>query len=279
MTAAGSRGPAYRRLFAWLATVEDGSILRVAFFGLLVGTLSVLYIDFRDLMSLDGAVSSTPSVPALVPFLPGVLPSSSPTHRPDVVTDRALLEQNLAIDLKPGGVLELTGTIDPGAYERFAAEVEARGEYVTTVSLNSPGGAVQTAMAIGRRIRDEGFATVVHTGALCASSCPLVLAGGVTRHVDADTAIGVHQIFLATPVDNLAEMARDVAGAMHEAQLTTATITRYLGDMDIDAALWVHALETAPQDLYFLSAEEMAEYRLVTDGTVAETEEVSGGAG
>ena len=39
---------------------------------------------------------------------------------------------------------------------------------------------------------------------------------------------------------------------------------RVLADMGVDPALWLHALDTPPQALYYLSAEELAKYRLVT---------------
>ncbi len=34
--------------------------------------------------------------------------------------------------------------------------------------------------------------------------------------------------------------------------------------MGIDPALWLHALDTPPQALYYFSPEELAKYRLVT---------------
>jgi len=49
---------------------------------------------------------------------------------------------------------------------------------VKTVVLRSPGGSVQDALAMGRLIREKQFATEVEAGRYCASSCPLVFAGG-----------------------------------------------------------------------------------------------------
>ena len=48
-----------------------------------------------------------------------------------------------------------TGTITPGISEAFAAEIAKRGDYVKTVVLNSPGGSVGDALAMGRLIRDS----------------------------------------------------------------------------------------------------------------------------
>lgn len=52
---------------------------------------------------------------------------------------------------------------------------------VVLVSLNSPGGHMNEAMAIGRFIRRAQISTQVPVDGACASSCVLVLAGGVTR--------------------------------------------------------------------------------------------------
>ena len=75
-----------------------------------------------------------------------------------------------------------------------------RRDYVKTVVLNSPGGSVGDALAMGRLIRESKLATEVEAGKFCASSCPLVFVGGVERRGD-KAAIGVHQVFAATPPD------------------------------------------------------------------------------
>ena len=36
-------------IIARLAAIDDGNILRVAFYALLIGTASVLFVDFREL--------------------------------------------------------------------------------------------------------------------------------------------------------------------------------------------------------------------------------------
>ena len=248
-------------LLSRLAAIEDGSIMRVAFFALLAGTLGVLYVDFNELMASD---ADSAMMAPILPVLPAFDPDNPMAPGPEVTTDRALLEAPLAIALKGGGVLELTGTMDVGSAQRVAAEVQARGEYIKIVALNSPGGAVDDAMEIGRVLREQGYATTVASGALCASSCPLVLAAGAERTAEPGAAIGVHQVYATLPADQLPVGMRGAGFGMSEAQKTTATITRYLAEMGIDPALWLHALETPPASLYYLSPEELVEYRLVT---------------
>src|SRR4029453_16367447 len=100
----------------------------------------------------------------------------------------------MTFELVGGGKLMATGTITPGLSEAFAAEVGKRGDYIKTVVLNSPGGSVTDALAMGRLIREKKFATEVEAGKYCASSCPLVFAGGVERRAGDKAVIGVHQV-------------------------------------------------------------------------------------
>ncbi len=256
------RLPALLGRFAWFARFEDGAIIRAAFFLMLAGTLCVLAIDYQELSGRSLSAIARPGEPVLPAFDPGS-PQSKPG--PAVTTDRALLEAPLAINLQPGGVLALTGTIDPGAAGRFAAEVAARGEYVKTVALDSPGGSVADALAIGGLIHDRRFATSVGAGALCASSCPLLLAAGKKRFASAKAAIGVHQIYAILAAGAALTGFRASGDAMSAAQKTTADITRYLAVMGIDPALWLHALDTPPDRLYYFSPIELTALKLVTN--------------
>jgi hypothetical protein len=51
---------------------------------------------------------------------------------------------------------------------------------------------------------------------------------------------------------------------MADAQTTTARITRFLAITGVDPSVWVHALETPPDRLYYFTPEELTKYRLVT---------------
>jgi ATP-dependent protease ClpP protease subunit len=61
-----------------------------------------------------------------------------------------------------------------------------------TVRLNSLGGSVSDAMAIGNIIRNAGYFTAVYEGDECSSACVLVLAGGVSR-IASWGKIGIHR--------------------------------------------------------------------------------------
>jgi hypothetical protein len=243
-----------------IAAISDGAILRFAFYAMLAGTLTVLWFDYNELVAAGEGPGTS-----LEPILPGFSPDGPATGPgPSVISDAEALRSPLSITLEAGGVLSLSGTMDPGSAARFAAEVEARGEYVTIVAFDSPGGSVGDAMAIGEQIRARGFGTSVDSGRLCASSCPLAFAGGRERHASGGAAIGVHQIYAAVSAAELGAGIRAAGEAISNAQKTTAAISRYLSTMDVDPAIWLHALETPPDRLYYLSSAEMTEYNLVT---------------
>ncbi len=254
--------PARRRgLLARFAAIDDGVIIRTAFFAMLAGTIGVLWVDYRELADMQ--LSDTASMPDM-PILPAFDPDSPATPAgPAVTSDPALLGQPLTVALGAGGVLQLNGTIDPGSFARVEAEVAARGEYIRSVALDSPGGAVDDAIRIGSLFLEKGYTTSVAPGALCASSCPLVLAGGKVREASAQSAIGVHQIYSTvrgTPPTGM----RAIGDAMADVQRTTAQITRYLETTGVDPAVWLNALETPPDRLYYLSVEELDKFRLIT---------------
>lgn len=253
-----------RGLIAALAAIEDGTIIRTAFFALLAGTAAVLYLDWKELTAADLASAAMPDIPVLPAFNPDnpMLPGG-----PSVTTPPELLRQPLTVELGPGGVLSLTGSIDPGSFERVEAEIAARGEYVKSVALNSPGGSVADAVKIGALMVVGEYTTSVAPGALCASSCPLILAGGKLRLASRHAAIGLHQIYAMASAADLPSGLAGVGTAMSEAQHTTAVITRYLNTTAVDPAMWLHALETPPDQLYYLSPDELAKYRLVTQLT------------
>jgi hypothetical protein len=126
-------------------------------------------------------------------------------------------------------------------------------------------------MAMGEQIRAYGIATEVSDGAVCASSCPLLFAGGVERVAGSRAAIGVHQ-FYTQPIPGL----RGSIDAVSDAQFVTARISRHLTEMGVDPAAWLHALDTPPTTLYYFSEWELAEYRLTTSQSSAPRAHVLG---
>lgn len=253
--------PAPSRLLRALAWFDDGRIIRLVFFVLLGGAAITLWLDYQGLRQVPDYVPGVTG-PAVLPAVerPEVDPAApnfSPTAPLKVGDD--VLTAPLSVSLMPGGILMLEGTIEPGSASRFISEVEARGEYVETVALNSPGGSVNDALEIAALLRERGFSTEVASGNFCASSCPLIFAAGVERLAGGGAVIGVHQAFAGGA--NLPGAAQ----AMSDAQSTTARIVRHLDAMGISAQVWVHALETPPDRLYYFTSDELIDLKLATD--------------
>lgn len=248
----------------WLGGRPDDQVLRWLYRGLIAATLAVLVMDYGDIKSVLAERSALPSS-----ALPFDQPSAQPL--PQTRRDRdgrraapvretdAKLKDAMTFELAADGRLLAYGTITPGSAQRFAEEVGKRGTYVKTVVLRSPGGSVHDALAMGRLIREKKFATEVESGRYCASSCPLVFAGGTERRAGVKAAIGVHQVSAAQTADLTG------AAGMENAQRVSAECQKYLRDMGVDLAVWLHAMETPRAELYYFTAKELVDLKLATN--------------
>jgi hypothetical protein len=258
-----------QRLHAWLSDNPDQDVLRWIFRSVITITIAVLAADLAAgngwIKAGDASLApgetpqlSAPDLPVpsiLAPWLPGGDRRVTPLPRPD-----GAMAKPMTFELVGGGRLMATGTITPGSSEAFAAEVARRGDYIRTVVLNSPGGSVNDALAMGRLIRDKKFATEIEAGKYCASSCPLVFAGGLERRAGDKAAIGVHQV---AAVGSANAAPRD---EMDVAQRISARCQRYLGEMGINLQVWVHAMETPHDRLFVFKPEELKSLNIVTAG-------------
>jgi hypothetical protein len=259
--------PAWRRV---LGARPDETVLRAVFGALVAVTVVVLGYDLVERMEAAERIApawlpgETPDVQPFLPSArPGVAPpgETSPGRAP-----HAELRQPMTIELMAEGRLELTGAITPGTAERLKAEIEKRGSYVKTVVLNSPGGSVRDALAMSKLIREKGLSTRVEASAHCASSCPLVFAGGVTRTVGKDASVGVHQVMAVRPPGTALPSTDD---GYVEAQKVSAECQRHLVEMGIDARVWIHAMETPPEEIFYFTPEELVALKLATSGGAA----------
>jgi hypothetical protein len=260
-----------QRFHAWLSENAEEAILRWIFRSSLLVTIALLAVD---LAGMQGWIvypdpATTPAEigeerPAL--RLPGMVPSILSPLLPDrdkhlvpLPQPEGAVAQPMTFELVGGGRLMATGTITPGISQGFAAETERHGEYIKTVVLNSPGGSVTDALAMGRLIREKRFATEVEAGKYCVSSCPLVFAGGIDRRAGDKAMIGVHQVAaMRSAADG---PPRD---EMSIAQNISARCQRYLGDMGVSQQVWVHAMETPHDRLFVFQPDELKSLNMVT---------------
>ena len=132
---------------------------------------------------------------------------------------------------------------------------------VSFVTFDSPGGNIVKALQLGRLIRKLGLDTFQPRAMECASACTFAFLGGVRRSAEAG-ALGVHRSFFPD------ESGMTPGEAVTEMQAVTAQVVRYIAEMGADAALMELALSYDSGDMRYLSASEMARYRVTTpDGT------------
>jgi hypothetical protein len=167
----------------------------------------------------------------------------------------------------------------PRDFDTFARTRDLRG---ATIVLDSKGGSVLGAIALGRAIRVLNLATTVgrvreqtaRDGKLrrswvwpraeCQSMCPFVLLGGVKRSIPPEARVLVHQIWLGDRRD-------DAAAASYSAedlvlvQRDIGRLVQYTLDMGGGAELLEVALRIPPwEPMRMLSRDELRRTRLDT---------------
>jgi hypothetical protein len=164
-------------------------------------------------------------------------------------------------------------------FERFAAETDARG---ATLVLDSEGGSVLAALALGRAIRRlEMTTTVGKTLALprsadgtarakisaranCESMCAFILLGGTRRYVPSEAQVLVHQIWLGNKARRALESSYS-AQELGIVQRDVGSLARYTVEMGGGIELLETALQVPPwEPMRSLTAEEQRRMRLST---------------
>lgn len=175
----------------------------------------------------------------------------------------------------------------PRQFENFAADHAVRG---ATVVLDSDGGSVHGALALGRVIRRLGLSTTVgrrvkseDTGvqvsprADCESMCAFVLLGGINREVPGEARVLVHQIWLGDRRDD-AVAANYSAEDLVLVQRDIGKLVRYTADMGGGADLLDIALRIPPwEPMHALTRDELRRANL--DQKVEPAEQPANSAG
>jgi len=158
-----------------------------------------------------------------------------------------------------------------------------------TVVLNSDGGSVHGAIALGRELRKLGLATTV--GALvdlptdghgdaratlsphadCESMCAFVLLAGIERQVPAEARVMVHQIWLGDRRDD-PTAANYSAEDLVVVQRDIGRLAQYTVEMGGGIDLLEIALKIPPwEPMRQLSREELRNMKVLTSGDAVET--------
>jgi hypothetical protein len=115
------------------------------------------------------------------------------------------------------------------------------------VWLDSPGGDVESAVAIGRFLRGKDIIAIVPINAHCASACVIVLLGGVYRMVAGD--VGIHR-----PYDvGLSSSVQDSQNAYAK---VNALLGNYFQEMNISRKLLDAMNAVPPEEVRWLDFDE-----------------------
>jgi hypothetical protein len=184
-----------------------------------------------------------------------------------------------------GGWVRAVGIVtqdSPKDFDEFARGRDLAG---ATVVLDSSGGSVNDAIALGRRWRGLGMRTTVgmtienHTPqgdrpsvapqAFCESMCVFLLLSGKTRYVPESAHVRVHQIWMGDRAED-AKAASYTAQDLMIVERDVGRLAKYTFDMGGAGDLLSLALSVPPwEELHELSPEELLLTNLVTTNQVA----------
>ena len=228
--------------------------------------------------------SSLPVLAVLLGVICAPLASSEPSDRP--MTFVWLPTQG------DEGAVIASGTITSETRAAFDSFVSSHSPAAgAEVILSSNGGDLKAGLALGRRIRELGFATnigeVARSGpnagevraSRCSSACALMFLGGVERQLIPGSEYGVHQLRLDCverwraqteypwlPVRG-ARYCPEFEEAMSAFQSAQGAVAGYVAEMGADPLLFSRMSDVTPADLQFLTASELKKYMVTTRET------------
>jgi hypothetical protein len=189
--------------------------------------------------------------------------------------------------------ISATGVVSESSvndFSQFAKDKDLRG---LTLVLDSEGGSVVGALALGRVIRSLDMTTTVgRTIALgtdangvaratlspkanCESMCAFLLLAGMRRYVPPQAHVFVHQIWLG----NKAKRALESNYSAHELSIVErdiGSLARYTAEMGGGMDLLETALGVPPwEPMHKLSADELRQMRLTTVDRLFEPEDTA----
>ena len=267
------QGAVKRPLTSLVGTIQDGRFLRVVFLGMLALTVGTVAQDYSAMLA--SAPEGQPGLQRIEPtpmdlpkpgdqtrpYLPRTMPLGPDRGRPDLPGYRGPLDgpamsQPMEFAVLADGRASAVGTSDPGSATRFEEFLADNDKQIGELTLHSPGGSVADALSISRAIRAAGISTRVSSNGYCASSCPLLLAGGLYRSAGENAYIGVHQVYAAPTANGTLQRG------MADAQTVSALCQQLLVDMGVDLKVWVRAIETPAAQLYLFTPDELSRYGL-----------------
>lgn len=178
------------------------------------------------------------------------------------------------------------GQIGRDEHSRFLSALQIaqeRGAAPRTLIISSPGGVLESALALGVTVRRLGMETVVGsvaqtpdgqralTAGGCHSACVMVLMAGVGRSVQPGSRVGVHSPQVVV-ISGGRGYKVDESTNRTLIQRSEPLLRSYARTMGVSPTLVDVAHGVPHTSIRTLTASEMARYRLVTSGAAQGTE-------
>ncbi len=238
-------------------------------------------LDLRGWIKLGAA--------ALCIALPGVAVTfGAAAHAGTTLEERKMPMRFRWVACQPncGGWVSAVGIVTadtPKDFDEFAHGRQLAG---ATIVLDSSGGSVNDAIALGRRWRSLGALTTVGISvqtrtvqgdragvmpdAYCESMCVFLLLSGKARYVPEAAHVRVHQIWMGDRADD-AKAASYSADDLMIVERDVGRLAKYTFDMGGAGDLLALSLSVPPwEDLHELSPAELRLTNLVTTDAVAD---------
>jgi hypothetical protein len=156
------------------------------------------------------------------------------------------------------GEIDVTTLMD---FTRAIADARVSSAPSRLIELESPGGSLSSAMAIGALVREARFDTAVAERGKCYSACVLILAAGVHRTVTSGK-VGVHRPYYDRGYYDPGTHTREEA----DFGPVTEGIHQYLDSMGVRDGLMDAMMKVPSKFMRHLTSREVAVYGL--DNTV-----------
>lgn len=143
--------------------------------------------------------------------------------------------------------IRLSGKIvtgDADAFLKALAQADMANKMVESVQLNSSGGKLGEGAKLAAVIKSRNLATVVESGAVCASACFLAFAAGAPKFAGPAALIGVHKA--------------SASGGIETRQSGAATIlmARLAKEFGVPTSILNRMLTTPPAQVAWLDAQD-----------------------
>jgi hypothetical protein len=155
---------------------------------------------------------------------------------------------DVQVNGEPVTQIAVEGEIRKGDEKVFERALDAGQDYAPVVFLDSTGGDVETAVAIGDIIRARKLVTGVVNQASCISACALVWLAGHTRYAEPGVSIGFHSADKAG--ETSAEEDAAIGDYLKQLGFKSGAIT-YMTESDADETRWLGPLDAMRFGIYY----------------------------